>query len=103
MKEKRPSMRFPVAILLTLSVCGCVTQDDLSSDLQRAGQPCSDSLQETQFALIGQIVAPEGTFHVALQRLVVTGMLAPRGQTRLVLLDTRRRPVANYHLATAQP
>jgi hypothetical protein len=43
-------------------------------------------LQQTQLAHIGHINTADGRFEVAIQRLVLTGMLAPRGQTRLVLL-----------------
>jgi hypothetical protein len=42
-------------------------------------------LQQTQLAHIGHIDTSEGRFQVAVQRLVLTGMLAPRGQTRLLL------------------
>lgn len=98
------SMRWIIAIILAaVGACGCATQGNLWSDLERAGRPSSEGLQQTQFALIGQIVTPEGRFHVALQRLVITGMLAPRGQAKLLLFDANRRLVASYSLATASP
>ena len=89
--------------IAAIGLCGCATQDGLWRDLERAAAPSSPGLQQTQFALIGEIAAPEGTFHVVVQRLVSTGMLAPRGQSKLLLFDAKRKLVAGYALATAEP
>jgi hypothetical protein len=44
-----------------------------------------EGLQQTQLAHIGHVETSEGRFEVAVQHLVLTGMLAPRGQTHLLL------------------
>jgi len=45
-------------------------------------------LQQTQLAHIGHVDTAEGRFEVAVQRLVLTGMLAPRGQMNLLLFTS---------------
>lgn len=90
--------------VITLALCaGCANRNALCRDIEHAAQPSSVELQQTHFALIGEIVAPEGRFHVAVQRLVRTGMLAPRGQKHLLLFDAKRRLTASYELMSAEP
>ncbi|MEO5804807.1 MAG: hypothetical protein ABIR24_14885 [Verrucomicrobiota bacterium] len=91
------------ATFAAVALGGCATNRNLWRDLERAGRPSSDELQTTQFALIGEMVAPEGRFYVAVQRLVRREMLAPRGQQNLLLFDAKRRLAASYSLATATP
>jgi hypothetical protein len=88
---------------LVVALCGCATPDNLWRELERAAQPTSEGLQQTQFALIGELEAPEGTFYVAVQKLVGTGMLAPRGQAKLLLFDSKRQLVSSYGLINAYP
>lgn len=85
------------------AACGCATDQNLWHELSVAAKPSSEGLQQTQFALIGQVVTHEGKFHVALQRLVLTSMLAPRGQAKLLLFNAKRGLVASYSLLRAYP
>jgi len=88
---------------MALGLCGCKTQANLWSDLERAAHPAGQGMQETRFALIGKIQTVEGTFFVVDQCLVVKGMLAPHGQEKLLLFDNRRRLVKAYSVRTAIP
>lgn len=88
---------------LTVSLCGCKTQENLWRNLERAARPASEELQQTRFAIIGEITTPEGKFYVASQGLIVKGMLSPHGQGRLLLFDTRRRLVKSYSPRRAYP
>jgi hypothetical protein len=95
--------RFLAILIVPLLLCGCATRRDLWEDLNRAARPASDGVCQTRLAVIGQIETPEGRFHVAAQSLVLTGMLAPRGMSKLLLFDTRRRLVASYDMISAVP
>ncbi len=95
--------RFAAILGAVLTLCGCATPDNLWRELARSAEPTSDGLQQTQFALIGELEAPEGTFYVAHQKLVLTGMLAPRGQGHLLLFDSKRKLVASFWLISAYP
>jgi hypothetical protein len=73
-------------IILACVLAGCVSTVDVRSHLEGQVQPKA-GLQQTQFAYIGTVATPGGRVHVATQRLVLTGMLAPRGQAWLHLFD----------------
>jgi hypothetical protein len=62
-----------------------------------------DGLQQTQLAHIGHVDTADGRYEVAVQRLVLTGMLAPRGQQHLRLFTLDGRLVATYSLMNAEP
>jgi hypothetical protein len=97
-------MKRLVAILvLPLLMCGCATRGDLWQDLNRAARPASHSVHQTKLAVIGEIQTPEGRYYVAHQSLVLTGMLAPRGVSKLLLFDMRRRLMARYDMISAVP
>ncbi len=64
--------------------------------MERAATP-PRGVQQTQFAYIGDVETHQGTFHVATQRLILTGKLAPRGlPRRLLLFDRDAQLVARY-------
>lgn len=95
--------RLVAMVVVPLLLCGCATRRDLWQDLNRAARPASDGVSQTRLAVIGEIQTPEGRFHVAVQSLVLTGMLAPRGMSKLLLFDTRRRLVVSYDIISAVP
>ena len=94
-----------IAVMMcVVPVSQCVTQEPHWKDLeQTARATLRQGQQQTQFALIGTIMAPEGKYLVALQRVVITGMLAPRGQSQLMLFDNKGTLAANYGVITAVP
>lgn len=56
-----------------------------------------EGIHRTQFAHIGEITILGGVFHVAVERRILTGMLAPRGLApRLLLFDINARLIAAY-------
>ncbi len=63
----------------------------------------ADGLQQTQLAHIGHVDTVEGRYEVAIQRLVLTGMLAPRGQRHLRLFTEDGRLAVTYWLSGAEP
>ena len=87
-----------VASLLIGAAClaGCGVAD-VRPDLERAVAP-GEGLQQTQFAYIGVVDTRDGPIYVATQRLVLTGMSAPRGQAWLHVFDADRRLVGTYSL-----
>jgi hypothetical protein len=95
--------RLVAILILPMLMFGCVTRGDLWQDLNRAARPASDGVHQTRLAAIGEIQTPEGRFYVAQQSLVLTGMLAPRGMSKLLLFDMRRRLVASYDILSAVP
>lgn len=60
-------------------------------------------LQQTQLAHIGHIDTADGRYEVCVQRLVLTGMLAPRGQRWLLLFTPDGQVVRAYSLSDAEP
>ena len=95
--------RLVAIVVLPLLMCGCATRGDLWQDLNRSAQPASDGVRQTRLAVIGEIQTSEGRFYVAHQSLVLTGMLAPRGLSKLLLFDQRRRLVVSYDNISAVP
>lgn len=64
--------------------------------MERVAAP-PEGVQQTQFAYIGDITTEQGTYHIATQRRILTGMLAPRGlPPRLLLFDTKGQLAAAY-------
>ena len=59
--------------------------------------------QQTQLAIIGEIRVPEGKHVVATQRIVTKGMLAPRGQSRLLLFSSDGNLAANLGIISGEP
>ena len=74
--------------------------------MEAAARPRA-GVQQTQFAHIGRVVTGEGIFEVAVQRRILTGMLAPRGLAlRLFLFDSSGQVAASCdaaYFASAQP
>ena len=85
-----------VAILLPLSVAGCSNALGLRSRMEQAAKP-KPGIQQTQFAYIGDLDIADRQYHVATQRLILTGMLSPRGLPhRLLIFDSTANLVAAY-------
>ena len=94
--------RFPLLLLGLLPSLGCVQVVDVRSHLEAQANPGSE-LQQTQFAYIGIVDTPDGPVYVATQRLVIPGMLAPRGQSRILLFDHKYTLIKNYSGLNATP
>ena len=77
-------MRSALLIVPFVFGVGCAARPNLYERMNAAVKPGA-GLQQTQLAHIGHVDTSEGRFEVAVQHLVLTGMLAPRGQTHLVL------------------
>src|SRR5881394_3975671 len=87
--------RWPV-LLLVVGLAGCTTPEDFRRRMEQAAAS-GGGVQQTHFAHIGEVQTANGTYHVAVQRRILTGMLAPRGlPLRLLLFDDDRRLVAVY-------
>ncbi len=69
--------------------------DTLYERMSAAARPES-GLQQTQLAHIGHVDTADGRYEVCVQGLVITGMLAPRGQGRLLLFSTDGRLVKDH-------
>jgi hypothetical protein len=78
-------------------ISGCVTTIDVRSQLEQQVLP-ETGLQQMQFAYIGTVKTPDGPLYVAIQRLVLTGMHSPRGQSWLHLFSQNCRLVNSYSL-----
>lgn len=91
-------MRRLGSFLLLCILAGCSSPADVRSRLESVVQP-DDGLQQTQFAYIGTVATPDGPLYVATQRLVITGMPAPRGQAWLHLFDKNYSLVNSYSLS----
>jgi hypothetical protein len=99
------AMKITIAVLLSGSLlfAGCVTTVDVRSQLERQVLPPA-GLQQVQFAYLGTVETPDGPLCVATQRLVVTGMPCPRGQSWLHLFSRDCRLVRSYSFDTrAEP
>jgi hypothetical protein len=82
--------------LLLGGFAGCATSGDFRSRMAEAAEPGA-GVQQTHFAHFGEVQTAKGTFHVAVQRRILTGMLAPRGlPQRLLLFDKHARLAAAY-------
>lgn len=56
-----------------------------------------EGAQQTRFAYIGDLHTAKGTYHVAVQSLILADMMAPRGEpVRLLLFSDKARLVAVY-------
>ena len=77
-------MRSTVLVIPIFLCVGCMVRPTLYERMSTAVKP-GDGLQQTRLAHIGHVDTSEGRFEVAVQHLVLTGMLAPRGQTHLLL------------------
>ena len=91
-----------LSFLLPCVLVGCVSAVDVRSQLERQVQP-EEGLQQTQFAYIGTAETPDGPVYVATQRLVLTGMLAPRGQAWLHLFDRRHNLLKSLWFRQSTP
>ena len=77
-----------ILILSTVFFCSCTSKSASWADLnESANEGIEKGIQQTQLALIGEIQTPDGSFLVAHQRLVITGMLSPRGLNNLLLFQ----------------
>ena len=88
--------------ILSCFLAGCVSTIDVRSQLESKVRP-ETGLQQTQFAYIGTLETPNGHVYVATQRLVTTGMLAPRGQAWLHLFDRRYNLLKSFPIFKAVP
>ena len=71
------------------------SHDALYDRMSAAVQP-GPGLQQTQLAHIGHVDTADGRYEVCVQHLVITGMLAPHGQTHLLLFNADGRLVHDY-------
>lgn len=79
----------PIALAASLgALAGCATGGSLHDRMSRAAHP-GDGLQQTQLAHLGHVETVDGRFEVCFQRLVLEGMLAPRGQSKLLLFTAQ--------------
>lgn len=93
-----------VAMVCVVPVSQCVTQRPHWKNLdQTARSTLLEGQQQTQFALIGSISTPNGKYKVAVQRIVTTGMLSPRGQSKLMLFDQKGTLAASYSIINGLP
>jgi hypothetical protein len=92
------SLAFAACLAL---LSGCSSGPDLYDRMNRAAQP-EQGLQQTQLAHIGHIETTDGRFEVCFQRLVVTGMLAPRGQSRLLIFSKNGYLVRSFDFPSFQ-
>lgn len=83
--RRRVTRRPAMLLILGLATCsGCTAIVNMHDRMSQAAAPV-DGLQQTQLAHIGHVDTVDGRFEVCFQRLVHTGMLAPRGQAKLLL------------------
>jgi hypothetical protein len=98
MVQRKLLIAFVCLISLVFLLLGCNAANDIRSELEKRVVP-GEGLQQTQFAYIGIVESPDGPLYVATQRLVLTGMPAPRGQAWLHVFDADRALVRSYSLA----
>ena len=90
-------MRLFITLLLFLLLnVGCASHSDLYDRMNNASKP-APGLQQTQLAHIGHVDTRDGRYEVCVQRLVLTDMLAPRGQMHLLIFDGGGRLIKNYY------
>lgn len=99
---RRCVMHSILAILALLAAAGCGGRGTLYDRMNAALAPKS-GLQQTQLAHIGHIDTADGRYEVCVQRLVITGMLAPRGQAWLHLFTANGQLAQSYSLSSAVP
>jgi hypothetical protein len=95
-------MRLALLVVPIVLCVGCTTRPSLYDRMNAAVEP-GEGFQQTQLAHIGHVDTAEGRYEVAVQRLVLTGMLAPRGQRNLRLFTKGGYLVATYSLSNAEP
>lgn len=98
----RTSVLVVVACILFSAGCRLGQQSssipvDVRTILESQVEP-GEGLQQTQFAYIGTVDTPDGYLYVTTQRLVLTGMLQPRGQGKMHLFDENYELVDTYWL-----
>jgi hypothetical protein len=81
-----------------LVIAGCLSNQDIRCRLENEVRPKTGT-QQTQFAYIGSVDSPQGRLYVAVQRIILTGMLAPRGNALLHIYDHECRLMQSYSLA----
>ena len=83
--------------VLLFAMWGCSTAPESLRDRMVEAMKPPEGVMQTYLAHIGDLHTEQGTFHVAIQRRVTTGMMAPRGHLgRLALFDTDGELVAMY-------
>jgi hypothetical protein len=95
-------MRRLLFMLALFACAGCGGNKTLYDRMNAAVAPKA-GLQQTQLAHVGHIETADGRYEVCVQRLVVTGMLAPRGQKWLRLFTSDGRLAHTYPLSNADP
>jgi hypothetical protein len=96
-------LRHAFLILTIVGVAGCASHDDLYDRMNTAAKP-REGLQQAQFAHIGHIDTADGRYEVAVQRLILTGMLAPRGEPpNLLLFSPDGRLVKSFDAEYSNP
>ena len=102
-RQMTGEQRLAIVLLFTLILSGCATPRRFHQQMQLAARP-QPGIQQTQLAHIGQVITDEGTFQVATQSRVLTGMMAPRGiATRLLLFDASAKLVAAFEASLPTP
>jgi len=93
-----------ILIILLVSATASSGQESEWKALDKvARSTLAKGQQQTQLAIIGEIQAPEGKHLVATQRIVTEGMLAPRGQLRLLLFNLDGKIAADYGIIDGEP
>ncbi|HZI31441.1 MAG TPA: hypothetical protein VFF11_03810, partial [Candidatus Binatia bacterium] len=94
----KPKLLLSLALVLSgLAGCCSAPGSFRSRMSQVAVAALPKGVQQTQFAYIGDVQTAKGTCHVAVQSLILSDMMAPRGEpTRLLLFSDKARLVAVY-------
>jgi hypothetical protein len=83
-------------ILLVLSGCAAPSQTDTLYERMTAAALPASGLQQVHLAHIGHIETDGGRYEVCVQRLVITGMMVPRGQMHLLLFTPEGQLARDY-------
>ncbi|MBB6429788.1 hypothetical protein [Algisphaera agarilytica] len=98
-------LRYLPICIFTLALIGCSPHLSLYQRMTAAAAP-PHGVQQTQLAYIGDITTDAGNYHIATQRLILSGMPAPRGLAyRLLIFNDDLQLVAShdYHSNEAEP
>lgn len=82
---------------------------DLRAELQHAAAkqdpdfPDGKSLQLVRFAHVCDLSTKDGLVHVVDERIVMTGMLAPRGQHQIAFFDQNQKFLGKLHYVASMP
>ena len=68
-----------------------------------ASSTVTKGLQQTLLAVIGEISIGQNSYTVCHQKLVIKGMPSPRGQSNLLLIDSKGKLAAEYSIISGVP